>query len=291
MKVWPIITLVGLIYGSTLADPKGVGRESNPHPHRSTLDAEVAADFAQPHRPVTMAFREVFAKLLNEETDWSAPDGKATAQAEDDADDGQDPGKKLFWTTNHPEITGVPFPGWGDPNAEPDHPLVSPPACSSCRPDLEIFYIIDDPVPPKEDENMATTAALKALQLPFGALKALDNLIVTKGAGGVPIVTVMPCETIIVNSVCPMPCKGSDDPLCKDDPLPPPVVVDPGDPAAPPVVTIPPIVTGSGSGPVGGSVGGVPEPSTWVMLITGLGLICLGYRSRKGARLASSLTD
>ena len=32
MKVWPIITLVGLIYGSTLADPKGVGRESNPHP-------------------------------------------------------------------------------------------------------------------------------------------------------------------------------------------------------------------------------------------------------------------
>ena len=208
MKVWPIITLVGLIYGSTLADPKGVGRESNPHPHRSTLDAEVAADFAQPHRPVTMAFREVFAKLLNEETDWSAPDGKATAQAEDDADDGQDPGKKLFWTTNHPEITGVPFPGWGDPNAEPDHPLVSPPACSSCRPDLEIFYIIDDPVPPREDENMATTAALHALQLPFGALKALDNLIVTKGAGGVPIVTVMPCETIIVNGVCPMPCKG-----------------------------------------------------------------------------------
>ena len=28
-----------------------------------------------PHRPVTMAFREVFQKLLNEETDWSAPDG------------------------------------------------------------------------------------------------------------------------------------------------------------------------------------------------------------------------
>ena len=53
MKVWPIITLVGLIYGSTLADPKGVGGENNPHPHRSTLDAEVAADFAQPHRPVT----------------------------------------------------------------------------------------------------------------------------------------------------------------------------------------------------------------------------------------------
>ena len=177
MKVWPIITLVGLIYGSTLADPKGVGRESNPHPHRSSLDAEVAADFAQPHRPVTMAFREVFQKLLNEETDWSAPDGKATAQAEADADDGQDPGKKLFWSTTHSDVTGVPFTGWGDPNAEPDHPLVSPPACSTCRPEL-FFYIIDDPAPPKEDENVAVEAQAHIIMgdLPFGALKALDNM-------------------------------------------------------------------------------------------------------------------
>ena len=292
MKVWPIITLVGLIYGSTLADPKGVGRESNPHPHRSTLDAEVAADFAQPHRPVTMAFREVFAKLLNEETDWSAPDGKATAQVDDAADDGEDPGKKLFWHSVFPDSPGVPFTGWGDPNAEPDHPLVSPPACSSCRPDLEIFYIIEDPAPSHENDNAVAEAQSSFTNnLPFGALKALDNMIITAGAGGAPIVTVMPCETIIVNGICPMPCKGDDDPLCKDDPLPPPVVVDPGDPTQPPVVTIPPIVTGSGGGPVGGSVGGVPEPSTWVMLLAGLGLICLGYRSRKGARLASSLTD
>ena len=240
MKIWPIITLVGLIYGSTLADPKGVGRESNPHPHRSTLDAEVAADFAQPHRPVTMAFREVFAKLLNEETDWSAPDGKATAQASDNADDGEDPGKKLFWSTNHPANEGVPFTGWGDPNAEPDHPLVSPPACSSCRPDLEIFYyIIDDPVPPKEDENMATTAALHSLQLPFGALKALDNLVIDPGTGKV---TVAPCETILVNGMCPMPCKPND-PLCVDDPLPPPVISDPTDPTNP---VIPPIIIGAG---------------------------------------------
>ena len=257
MKVWPIITLVGLIYGSTLADPKGVGRESNPHPHRSSLDAEVAADFAQPHRPVTMAFREVFAKLLNEETDWSAPDGKATAQAEADADDGQDPGKKLFWSTNHPDMTGVPFPGWGDPNAEPDHPLVSPPACSSCRPDLEIFYyIIDDPAPPKEDENMATTAALHSLQLPFGALKILDNMVI--GSDGK--VTVMPCETILVNGACPLPCKPND-PLCVDDPI----VVDPTDPTSP--VTPPVIIIGGGgggSGPVG-AISGVPETSTWLM--------------------------
>ena len=274
MKVWPIITLVGLIYGSTLADPKGVGRESNPHPHRSTLDAEVAADFAQPHRPVTMAFREVFAKLLNEETDWSAPDGKATAQASDNADDGEDPGKKLFWSTNHPANEGVPFTGWFDPTAEPDHPLVSPPACSSCRPDLEIFYyIIDDPVPPKEDENMATTAALHSLQLPFGALKLLDNLVIDPGTGKI---TVAPCETILVNGMCPMPCKPND-PLCVDDPLPPPVISDPTDPTNP---VIPPIIIGAGgaggAGSVGGveSVGGVPETSTWIMMA--LGFIVLG---------------
>ena len=272
MKIWPIITLVGLIYGSTLADPKGVGRESNPHPHRSTLDAEVAADFAQPHRPVTMAFREVFQKLLNDETDWSAPDGKATAQAEDAADDGQDPGKKLFWTTNHPDITGVPFPGWGDPNAEPDHPLVSAPACSTCRPDLTIFTIIEDPTPPKEDENFAVEAQAHITMgdLPFGVLKALDNLVI--GGGGK--VTVAPCETILVNGVCPLPCKPND-PLCVDDPLPPPVVVDPADPTSPPII----ISGGSGgSGPVG-AISGVPEPSTWLMGIIGFGFLSLFRRS------------
>ena len=274
MKVWPIITLVGLIYGSTLADPKGVGRESNPHPHRSTLDAEVAADFAQPHRPVTMAFREVFAKLLNEETDWSAPDGKATAQAEADADDGQDPGKKLFWSTTHSDVTGVPFPGWGDPNAEPDHPLVSPPACSTCRPELFFYIIVDDPAPPKEDENFAVEAQnhITMGNLPFGALKALDNMVI--GEGGK--VTVAPCETILVNGACPLPCKPND-PLCVDDPLPLPIVVDPADPTspvAPPII----IIGGGGSGPVG-AVGGVPETSTWLMGIIGFGFLSLFRRS------------
>ena len=273
MKVWPIITLVGLIYGSTLADPKGVGRESNPHPHRSSLDAEVAADFAQPHRPVTMAFREVFQKLLNEETDWSAPDGKATAQAEADADDGQDPGKKLFWSTNHPDVTGVPFPGWGDPNAEPDHPLVSPAACSTCRPELFFYIIVDDPVPPKEDENFAVEAQAHITMgdLPFGALKALDNMVI--GEGGK--VTVAPCETILVNSVCPLPCKPND-PLCVDDPLPLPlpVVVDPVSPVAPPII----IIGGGGSGPVG-AISGAPETSTWLMGIIGFGFLSLFRRS------------
>src|SRR5579864_6952415 len=150
MKVWPIITLGALIWGASVSDGMNVGRESNPHPrlhHDDTLDAEVAAYFAPPHRPVTMAFREVFAKLLNEETDWSAPDGKATTiETTGDADDGDDPGKKLFWHSVFPDNPGVPFPGWGDPTAEPDHPLVSPPACSSCRPDM-FFIIIEDPAP------------------------------------------------------------------------------------------------------------------------------------------------
>ena len=267
----------GADLGSTLADPHSVGREGKPHPrhHLSEFDPDDFVAPNMPHRPVTMAFREVFAKLLNDETEWSAPEGRATAEVTDDnADDGQDPGKKLFWTTNHPETTGVPFTGWFDPTAEPDHPLVSPPACSSCRPDLEIFYyIIDDPVPPKEDENMATTAALHSLQLPFGALKSLDNLVIDPGTGKI---TVAPCETILVNGMCPMPCKPND-PLCVDDPLPPPVISDPTDPTNP---VIPPIIIGAGgaggAGSVGGveSVGGVPETSTWIM--TALGFIVLG---------------
>ena len=76
MKVWPIITLGALIWGSTLADPHSVGREGKPHPrhHLSEFDPDDFVAPNMPHRPVTMAFREVFAKLLNEETDWSAPE-------------------------------------------------------------------------------------------------------------------------------------------------------------------------------------------------------------------------
>ena len=77
-EVWPIITLGALIWGSTLADPHSVGREGKPHPrhHLSEFDPDDFIAPNMPHRPVTMAFREVFQKLLNEETDWSAPDGK-----------------------------------------------------------------------------------------------------------------------------------------------------------------------------------------------------------------------
>ena len=295
MKVWPIITLVGLLYGASVSDSHNVGRESNPHPlrHRSTLDAKVATDmkdFGVVHRPVTMTFREVFAKLLNEETDWSAPGNKATAQAEADADDGQDPGKKLFWSTTHPDNPGVPFPGWDDPNAEPDHPLVSPPACSTCRPEL-FFYIIEDPAPSHENENAVAEAqsSFTIGALPFGALKALDNMIVATGVDGGLIVAIAPCETIMVNGVCPAPCKGEDDPLCKDTSEIPPVLTDPGGP----VVGDPPPFIGGGGGGLGGGggvvgqAGGVPESSTWAMLGIGFGLLAfVGYKRSRGPRFA-----
>lgn len=293
MKVWPIITLGALLYGSTFSDSHNVGRESNPHPshHRSTLDAEVAADFAQPHRPVTMAFREVFAKLLNEETDWSAPENKATAQAEADADDGQDPGKKLFWHSVFPDSPGVPFTGWGDPNAEPDHPLVSPPACSTCRPEL-FFTIIEDPAPSHENDNaVAESQSSFAMgDLPFGALKALDNMVVATGVGGGLVVTIAPCETIMVNGICPMPCKGDDDPLCKDTSEIPPVLIEPGGPIA---SDPPPFVGGGGGGSGGGigggaSVGGVPEPSTWALMVLGFAVMSyLGRRRWTGPKAVS----
>ena len=248
----------------------GVGRESNPHPHRSTL----TRDFAQPHRPVTMAFREVFAKLLNEETDWSAPENKATAQAEADADDGQDPGKKLFWSTTHPDITGVPFTGWGDPNAEPDHPLVSPAACSTCRPDLEIFYyIIDDPAPSHENENVVAEAQSQlhdeqpAVRGAQGA-RQHGHRDRRRGDGRA-------MRDDHRQRRLPLPCKPND-PLCVDDPLP--MVLDPTDPISP--VTPPVIIIGGGggSGPVG-AIGGVPETSTWLMGIIGFGFLSLFRRS------------
>ena len=245
-----------------------------------------------------MAFREVFAKLLNEETDWSAPENKATAQAEADADDGQDPGKKLFWTTTHSDVTGVPFPGWGDPNAEPDHPLVSPPACSSCRPEL-FFYIIEDPAPSHENENAVAEAqsSFTMSNLSFGALKALDNMIVATGVGGGLVVTIAPCETIMVNGVCPAPCKGEDDPLCKDTSEIPPVLTDPGGPV---VGDPPPFIGGGGGGGLGGGggvvgqAGGVPEPSTWALGLIGFMMMSFLRRRQlwaKACRLCASASS
>ena len=167
-------------------------------------------------------------------------------------------------------MTGVPFTGWGDPNAEPDHPLVSPPACSTCRPEL-FFTVLEDPTPPKEDENFAVEAQnhITMGDLPFGALKALDNMVISEDGK----VTVAPCETILVNGVCPLPCKPND-PLCVDDPLPLPIVVDPTSPITPPII----IIGGGGSGPVG-AVGGAPETSTWLMGIIGFGFLSLFRRS------------
>lgn len=282
MKVWPIITLGALLYGSTFSDGMGVKRGSHPpaRHHTSEFDPDDFIAPNQPHRPVTMAFREVFAKLLNEETDWSAPESRqATAQAEADADDGQDPGKKLFWHSVFPDNPGVPFTGWGDPNAEPDHPNVAPTPCSSCRPEL-FFTIIDDPVPPKEDENFAVEAQnhMTMGNLPFGELKILNNLVVS----GNGTVTVMPCETILVNGVCPLPCKSNDDPLCKDegnitDPLGGLPVIDPTEPTGP-------IFTGGGGGGFGGggvTAGSVPETSTWVMLMFGFSLMGWLYHRKR----------
>ena len=106
---------------------------------------------------MTMAFREVFAKLLNEETDWSAPENKATAQAEADADDGQDPGKKLFWST-----TTQTLPACRSPAGAIPMPSLTirwcrrPPARLAGR--ILFFTIIEDPTPPKEDENFAVEA-------------------------------------------------------------------------------------------------------------------------------------
>jgi PEP-CTERM motif len=298
VKIWPIITLVGLMWGSFYADGQNTGRESNPHarPHRSAIDAEVADVMKavnQPHRPVT-AYRVFFTQLLQQQdgTEWKAPQEKATSQAGDaDADDGEDPGKKLFWRTTYSPIDPAQFTGWGDPNPVPDPDLVSQPACTTCRPDITftITTTTDDSGVPREDVNDAAEAGKNAPlgNLGFGALQALNSL-PEPGAGEA---TVLPCETMLVNGLCPLPCKGKDDPLCKSKDPTTPVLSEPGGGLIPPVVSKggdppPPFIGGGGGGGggVGGgqSVGGVPEPSTW--LLFGIGFLALaGFRWRFSA--------
>ena len=279
MKIWPIVTLGSLIYGSTLSDGMNTRRESVPHPRPHwRLDNLDNADM--PHRVATMAYREFFAKLLQDGVETTDPEHSKSVATDtnEDADDGEDPGKKLFWKTVYPGLGDpAPFPGWG--YADPDLSPVAPIACSSCRPTLTILNAPDDPAPPHLDENVATTTNSNIMQLPFGALKTLNNVVVSIGQNGTDQITLVPCETILVNGMCPMPCKDKDDPLCKDDPIQtPPILSNPGNP----------IVAGggSGSGTLGGfgsgggtSIGGIPEPSTWALLIVGFSILAwIGYR-------------
>ena len=94
--------------------------------------------------------------------------------------------------------------------------------------------------------------------LPFGALKALDNMVIGDRRGGGLDRHHRAMRDDHRQRRLPSAMQGRDDPLCMDDPLPPPVVVDPTDPTSP---VTPPIIIiggGGGSGPVG-AVGGVPE--------------------------------
>jgi hypothetical protein len=226
-----------------------------------------------------------FHKLLAEQggTEWATPGAKAATEdanlAHDLVDD--DPGKKMFWHTIPGVYDPVPFPGWGDPNAEPNHnyPAYAPTQFTNCCGDMSPAPIVDPHNTESiNDENIfhiqGVTEGLTGEQI-----KVLNNLGFGSGGG----LKVTPCETIMVNGVCTMPCK-SDDPLCKDDGNDPIVVI-------PPVIIgpdpSPPVIGGGGVGPIGGgggsggglSVGGVPEPSTWMLMISGFALMTyLGWR-------------
>lgn len=298
MKVWPIITLVGLVYGSFYADGRNVGRESNPHPHahRSVIDAELAEDmkaFDQPHRPVTVAYREFFAKLLQdggvETVDPQTGKAATTAEADASADDGEDPAKKLFWHTVWPDAGDpAPFPGWG--YADPDHSPIAPPACGQCRPHAEeiTYYYYDDPPAPHEEFNAAVDAGSHAIMgnLPFGALQTEINLV--KGGDG--DVKITPCVVGLIDGSCVVPCTAITAalPSCSTTGTGDPVITTPL--GGLPVTPSDPIVAGGGSGSgVGGGFGGggvvaagsVPETSTWLMLIAGFSLMGWLYHRKR----------
>ena len=291
MKVWPIITLGALLYGASYSDGQSTKRESAPHPHRSTLDAEVAdamKAFNPPHRPVTMAFREMFAKLLADQTEWAVPEGKqATAEATDNSDDGEDPGKKLFWSTVFGKTDGVPFPGWDDPNPIPNPDIVSQPYTGPGWPNLVL--IEDDPPPMRADEGSAATASthIQTLseQLPASVMKALTTMVSGSSAALPPASACPPGATDLLCAIIVQVCEQTSAPAActKKDPDPIAITTPLGGLPAP--IDPTPITVGGGSGSsIGGggglATGAVPEPSTWVMIFIGaLGLI--GLRKRK----------
>ena len=225
-----------------------------------------------------MAFREVFAKLLNEETDWSAPENKATAQAEADADDGQDPGKKLFWSTNHPRQ----LPACRSPAGEV--PMPSLIIRLSRRPlvrhaDLKLFFYIitEDPAPSHENEN-AVAEAQSELHDGRPSVRGAEG---ARQYGHRARVARMKLRSprarrslSTVSAPCPasptIPCAWTIRCRCRSWSIlriPPAPLRRPSSSSE-----------GGGSGPVG-AVGGVPETSTWLMELIGFGFLSLFRRS------------
>lgn len=252
MKVWPIITLGTLLYGGLCADGQNIGPRH----------------YDRPHRPASIAYQQFFEQLL---TDWTVKDKVITETATDDGDDGEDPGKKLFWTTTHPDIFGVPFTGWADPNPVPNPDPVVPPYSGNLPPGFTVtFTIIDDPKPPDWSNAAADGSThIQTLneQMPPAVQRAL-SLIVSGGA------TITPCVIALIGGMCPIPCSAltASLPSCQTS----------GSGGTMPIGGgISPIVSVGG----GASASGTPEPSTWVLL--GLGFVMLWFVGRR--RLSTGL--
>lgn len=201
MKAWPIITLVGLIWGSFYADGMNTGRESNPHPRHRVGEFDPGdALIDMPHRVATIGYMAFFNRLLQQGTEWTddpKAETRAIAEADGDLVD-SDPAKKLFWHTVFGPNDPNPFPGWNDPNPNPNpnYPAYNPSQFNSVGAQIDgVARLTDD-----EDAASALSTHIQGVGEGVfgGALKALNNLSV--GAGG--SITLMPCETILVNGVC-----------------------------------------------------------------------------------------
>jgi hypothetical protein len=126
MKVLPIIAGAGLIYGGVYADGMNVPRESNRPIHHRADEVELDDAVYMPHRPVTIAYKLFFDRMLQaKETDWtitSSSRQKATGNTGDFFDD--DPAKKIAFHTIWNPVVPTPFVPWG--YTEPDRSPVAP---------------------------------------------------------------------------------------------------------------------------------------------------------------------
>jgi PEP-CTERM motif len=293
MKIWPIVTMAGLLIGDHYADAYSTARQSRPHqrPHKNVLDAEADLGYlGMPHRVATFSVPWMFRLENIPDADPVVP-SRRHAQT-DVAEEEEDPAKKIYWRTVWNTDRPQRQDQWGDPNYV-QHPMfVAPPYPGTLPVGLTITTTSGN-----GDTSTAAPSPAKAppASTPTGSLptNSLEEIVSSSDPTDLPSTgcaagsTDLSCSgdksTIktIVQQLGDPTTTDSTDPTDPTNPVDP---TDPTDPTNPIVTSSPPTVTGDGGiGSVvgsGASVGSVPEPSTWVLMGMGLTLM-VWFKRRK----------